>query len=194
MERASSLCCGKKASAVGQVANLPEQWQIRRSAPQAAIHGIRPAACHWWPVLVAVGAMLAGCDHRPTTFPVDGKVTYTDGAPLAGGTVEFLTTTADGQRINARGRTDLTGAFTLGTFAEDDGALAGRHQAIVVGRPALLGGDLTRAPHLKGIDPRFANYETSGLTFVVKPGENHFAISVAREGSDTRPRPQSLEK
>lgn len=122
-----------------------------------------------------------GCNSRPLTFPVDGNVTFSDGTALAGGTVELLTTGPDGKKVNARGMIDGRGGFVLRTFEDQDGALAGEHQVIVVGPSAIPSGDITKKKRGISVASRFQNYETSGLKFTVEPKENHLAITVERD-------------
>jgi hypothetical protein len=112
---------------------------------------------------------------------VAGKVMFTDGTPLSGGMIEFLTTAADGQKINARGNIDTQGNFTMTTWNERDGAIVGEHSAIVIGLAAIPSGDVLLQNTSKNLDLRFNNYATSGLKFTVKPGENRFTVTVERE-------------
>lgn len=124
---------------------------------------------------------LAGCgaDRQPT-YPVAGKVVFEDGTPLAGGVVEFQSVPQDGKPINASGAIQPDGTFRLGTYAADDGAVAGAHKALV--RPPEVLADIEEGakPPEPVLDPKFQSYETSGLQFTVAQGDNHFTLRVQR--------------
>jgi hypothetical protein len=133
---------------------------------------------------VALGALLlafAGCGGQAKTYPVEGKVVYEDGAAVNGGTVEFMAAMPDGKTPNAHGTINEQGEFILGTFADGDGAVAGEHRAVVLQPVTMARGDLTKIRLPKGVDQRFASYETSGLKFEVKPEKNHIDIKVSKE-------------
>jgi hypothetical protein len=122
---------------------------------------------------------LAGCDGSPRTYPVEGKVTFPDGTPLAGAVVEFESEGAPEQRVNARGVTGPDGSYKLTTFKDGDGAVAGTHRVIVVAAQDSSG-------NMSGPDPqravalRFRKFEESGLTCIVKPEANHYDITVEK--------------
>jgi hypothetical protein len=128
--------------------------------------------------VAALVFLVAGCGgSKIPTYRAGGKVTFPDGKPLARGSVMFRT--ADGGRATARGQIQPDGSFKLSTFAPDDGAVAGKHQVLVV--VPLLGTDPEgpAPPTPSPIDPRFAGYETSGLEFIVNDsGQNQFEIVV----------------
>src|SRR5687768_12763016 len=78
----------------------------------------------------SVIALAGGCgDGRPATFPVQGTVRFQSGEPVPVGVVEFRSK-SDG-RI-AKGKINQQGRFTVGTFTNDDGAVAGEHQVLVI--------------------------------------------------------------
>ena len=123
----------------------------------------------------------AGCgEGLPPTYPVEGRVVLPDGKPLSGGLVEFQSIGGEGMSVNASGTIGADGSFRLTTYKEDDGAVAGRHRAIV--RPPREDLDIEDAATAGRpepiIDPRFENYDTSGLEFTVKEGANRFTIPV----------------
>jgi len=146
-------------------------------------------------LLLAVGLLVAvvpGCGPgHPKTYPVRGKVVFEDGAPLEGGFIGFESTPIDGTRINARGRVAEDGTFVLFTFAEGDGAVAGKHRVLV--RADRKGSDITQdegvlVPPPPVIHPRFERYETSGLEFTVTEGRNDFTVVVQRPTQGRGPR------
>ena len=73
---------------------------------------------------------LAGChsDQLPT-FPVEGTIRFEDGSFPKFGDIEFYSAT---HRINARGKINRDGSFTVGTYAPNDGAVEGEHKIIVI--------------------------------------------------------------
>ena len=130
----------------------------------------------------AVGLFACGCgSDRAATYPVKGKVVFTDGSPLeGGGSVEFESKPQEGMPINARGVIAAGGAFSLTTYEEGDGAVAGVHRAIV--RPTRPIFEPEEGGTMPGpvINPRFEKYETSGLEFTVTEDDNDFTIKVER--------------
>jgi hypothetical protein len=135
-----------------------------------------------WTFVALLVALFVGCDHSGTpTYRTGGTVKYEDGSPLFAGTVSFrLLDSAEGS--SARGDVQPDGSFELTTFTLGDGAVLGRHQAVVVlptqgGRPGF---QLPAPP--PPIAPRFASFETSGLEFTVtdSPEKNRFEIVVTK--------------
>ena len=85
-----------------------------------------------WKFLVALVALVAivGCTEpstRPATLEVTGTVTY-NGQPVDGARVTF-SPTGDGDA--ASGTTDASGNFTLTSFEDGDGAVAGSYEVAV---------------------------------------------------------------
>ncbi|MCC7086666.1 MAG: hypothetical protein IT427_16830 [Pirellulales bacterium] len=112
--------------------------------------------------------------------PVAGTVLL-DGKPLSHAYVTF--TPEQGRA--ATGRTGVDGTFVLGTFATNDGALIGRHQATVVAREttdakrasADAEADAMKLPGRSRIPAKYENTATSGFTFEVKEGmDNQFQL------------------
>src|SRR5262249_41979933 len=79
--------------------------------------------------LAFVGA--AGCGPgAPKAPPVRGKVVFKeDGKPLTGGAVRFES--AAEPKVVAWGEIQRNGTFSLTTYKEGDGAVAGEHQALI---------------------------------------------------------------
>ncbi len=128
---------------------------------------------------------LTGCsDPERATYPVHGIVRFTDGQLLRGGSVEFE---IKGRKksVTATGDIHPDGSFVLGTFELTDGALVGKHRAVVIAdqgqgdgheRPWLI-------PKVK-LHPKYREYRTSGLEFEVKPQSNSFVIDVEYAPAD----------
>jgi hypothetical protein len=119
-----------------------------------------------------VGA--AGCGSG-STYPVQGKVVFKDGTPLAGGYIVFES--VDDDRVIARSDIEPDGTFTLGTRKPGDGALAGQHR-VAVSPPLRPNPEAAQGPPL--IHPRFAKAGTSNLVFTVERRANHFTIEVEK--------------
>jgi hypothetical protein len=116
---------------------------------------------------------LAGCEAN-RTYPVAGKVVFTDGEPVTGGLVMFEP--LDQPTVCARGHIRADGTFHLSTYKTNDGACAGRHR-VLVQPPMPNNRQESQSPP---IHPRFGSFDTSGLEYTVTPGKNTFTIEVER--------------
>lgn len=122
--------------------------------------------------------LVSGCSDQPETYLVHGMVVYPDGQPVPRGTVEFETMNGK-LPITASGEIAPDGTFQLGTFAVDDGAIAGTHRVAVIAnyeigtgieRPGLL------PPPV--LNPKFSEFSTSGLEYTIKPSMNNILLEV----------------
>lgn len=137
--------------------------------------------------LFATAVSAIGCNSSlVATYPVSGVVIFDDGAPVPFGVVEVRD---DRGGHIARGKLDSSGQFKLGTFANDDGAVAGRHRAIVVQHFAPISGETSpgsseHATHRTAlIAPEFGSYETSGLVVDVHQDSANTAKLIVRRYS-----------
>jgi len=129
--------------------------------------------------VVLLFVVASGCSNRnPTTHPVHGEVRFPDGRPLTKGSVEFELLNQE-MTVTATGEISKDGTFVLGTFELDDGAVAGRHRAVVIADHEI-GTGVERPGKLPPpmLHPRFRDFKTSGLEFTVEPGENKIIIEV----------------
>jgi len=149
---------------------LMRAWTQRTTAQMAA------CVLSGW-VIAATGCG----DGRPATFPVTGEVHY-NGQPVAGASVVF---TSAGPP--AKGVTDAQGKFTLRTFAEGDGALAGEHRVTITKNVAQPAAADNPYPETKNVLPaKYARPDTSQLAAVVNEnGEHHFRFDL-QDGSATK--------
>ena len=115
---------------------------------------------------VSVTVAAAGCGRGPAVYPVGGVVRSADGRHATFGVVE-LTSVESGQV--ASGIIEEDGTFRLSTSSPGDGAVAGRHRAIVVQTVNTERVPLREHHHLLDVHPRHARYETSGLEFTIEP-------------------------
>lgn len=151
-------------------------------------------------------ALVVGCSKgpaRPKTYPVSGTVTL-NGQPVDGATVVFVPKTAvqgaqaagqQGPQV-ATGETDAQGRYQLGTFAKGDGAVPGEYLVKVFKYPKAAtptgpaGGDEDYQPPEENAPPpappknllpeKYANEQTSGLSFTVEAKANTFDIQLTQ--------------
>ena len=118
---------------------------------------------------------LAGCSSG--RYPVTGMVTYDDGSPVTAGTL-IAETTTNGKVVAVQANIESDGTFRCGGAAPGDGALPGSYRALITA-PTISDAEqaLGKRPALEG---KYARYETSGITFDVKPGKNEISIKVSR--------------
>jgi hypothetical protein len=129
-------------------------------------------------VFYCIGLTLAfgGCSTSATN-PVSGKVVYTDGSPatdLVGHTVSF---DCAEHKVGASGEIQADGTFRLGTFEDNDGAMAGMHRVAI---SAPLPPVDAPAPLLV-IDKKYGDMSTSGLEVEIKPGPNDVTLTLERK-------------
>jgi hypothetical protein len=120
-------------------------------------------------------AVAAGCGSG--RYPVSGRVTYEDGSPVEAGIVIGEATVND-ELVGVQGNIERDGSFRWGADTPGDGALPGEYRVIVV--PVSLGDSELAEGKLPAVHSKFTRYETSGITFEVKPEENVLNIRVAR--------------
>jgi hypothetical protein len=130
---------------------------------------------------VSLGAF-SGCSDGKAAWPVRGKVTLTDGTPVAGATVSFED---KANRRNSSGSTDENGVYTLTTFEMNDGAPAGQYTVTVHPPQAQDSGQAQPKPVF---DPRYSNASTSGLTRTVEAKDNTIDLTLDKAGA-IKPRP-----
>ncbi len=126
----------------------------------------------WACQLLALGAcLLAACSPAPPkVVAVSGRVTHS-GQPLAGATVTFQPTLADGGSASAVvgsvGRTNADGRFELRLVEPDvPGAVAGRHR-VTISTATVAPGDDAARPAGERAAKRWRN---GSETFVVPQG------------------------
>jgi hypothetical protein len=127
--------------------------------------------------LVLCAALLVGCSKGEVkTYPIPGKLVYQDNSPVPGATLVFQTT-VDGKPVAARGTADSEGKFTLTTFEEGDGVVAGEHQVSVSPLPAGDG----PAPVKPAVPPVYSDFAASGLKTTVSPETSEIVITIDRD-------------
>ena len=120
---------------------------------------------------------LHGCGPSgPKRVQVTGTVTF-NGTPVRA-MVTFIPDGASGHP--ARGMTDETGAFALGTFAPRDGAIPGQYRVSVLpAEPPPLPGYPEAKSYKSPLPKQYGDPATSGFTADVKDeGENDFTFAL----------------
>lgn len=114
--------------------------------------------------------LLTGCSDQLRTYPVSGKVRFTTGGVVHVGTVELKSRE---HKVQARGQIQPDGSFTLTTYTNGDGAVAGMHDCVVV--QFVMAEEISgHKPSTVGVvDRRYASYATSGLTVDVSPDKKN---------------------
>lgn len=126
-----------------------------------------------------------GCSGRVATYPASGTVRFDDGEPVRIGVIEFR---CEENGLSARAKLDDTGSFSLGTFADADGAPAGTYKVIVAQYfnvpPHKHAHEEHDARHDHEPDarvaPKFSDYSTSPLRATISAdAENKFHLQVS---------------
>lgn len=119
----------------------------------------------------------SGCSNQLATYPVLGQLTFEDGSVPKFGEIEFY---HPEHRLNARGKVNRDGSFTVGTFQEGDGAVAGKHQVVILQHvmTPLVAQAVTESEinhdHGRLIHQQYNDYRTSQLECTIVEGENRF--------------------
>ncbi|MEZ6135111.1 MAG: hypothetical protein R3C53_09400 [Pirellulaceae bacterium] len=116
---------------------------------------------------------MTGCSDQLPTYPVAGKVLFTTGGPVHVGTVELK---SRDHGVQARGQIQSDGSFTLTTYQDGDGAVAGVHDCVVV--QFVMTEDIAghRPSNIGVVNRRYASYSTSGLTLDISPDQTNEVI------------------
>lgn len=134
-------------------------------------------------MLSSLAVLVCGCgDGRLTTHPAAGRVVFTDGSPVHVGTVELK---SRDHGVQARGAIDTEGHFVLTTYEEGDGAVAGRHDCVVVQMVVLEGMEELQHGTEGVVAPRYGSYATSGLEVEVR-AEDSNALEIVLEPFSSR--------
>ena len=138
-------------------------------------------------VLLLLLLSLMGCgSEKLLVYPVDGSVRFEDGSKVMFGDIEFFNAE---HRLNARGKIKRDGTFQVGTFTDNDGAVAGKHKVIIL---QVTGNYLTekmsdniKHDHGDLINSSYFDYRTSGLECEIVPGRNSVEFVVKKNPRQT---------
>ncbi|MCH2210721.1 MAG: carboxypeptidase regulatory-like domain-containing protein [Fuerstiella sp.] len=118
-------------------------------------------------LLWILALLLFGCQtDRVSTYPVRGRVQYTDGTPVRVGTIELESVTFG---TTASGRIQQDGSFVLGTYTSSDGAASGKHRVVVVQIIVSDGTVQHTKDHGRPVPRRYGDYARSSLSVSVEP-------------------------
>jgi hypothetical protein len=132
-----------------------------------------------WCLLLFLAATL-GCSTGPKLYPVHGKVVYADGSPMLGGAIMFEAVD-NPLKIMSQGTIDNeNGTFTLTTYKDGDGAMAGAYRVIIRGRRSNPKSEVVDPVTIGQVHPRFMSFDTSGLEYTVEPKKNEFVITIEK--------------
>jgi hypothetical protein len=121
-------------------------------------------------------ACAAGCGRG--TYPVEGKVVLRGENGPAVKLVGYLVMLqAVDKPLGADGHVQADGTFRVGTHQPGDGAPPGMYKVVIV-PPIGDSGDSPRPVSI--LDPKYENFETSGLEVEVKPQRNNVTLTVER--------------
>ena len=128
--------------------------------------------------------LFCGCGGGlPETAPVHGVVTY-DGKPLSGFKNAAVHFTPAAGRPAKSVVSPNDGSFELYTYKSGDGARLGRHMVAVVATVDDPTDKDERYPGVRFVIPeKFANRDTSGLSYEVKPEGNVIQIELRSNGT-----------
>ncbi|MCH2202793.1 MAG: carboxypeptidase regulatory-like domain-containing protein [Fuerstiella sp.] len=133
-----------------------------------------------WTLLSILGSLLFGCNaERVSTYPVRGRVLFTDGTPVRVGTIELESITFG---TTASGQIQEDGSFVLGTYTPSDGAAAGNHRVVVVQIIVSDGTVQHTKDHGQPVPRRYGDYASSSLSVSVEPQPlNNLIIELSPE-------------
>ena len=137
-------------------------------------------------LFVTLALLLIGCNGNLRTYDVQGVVEFEDGTRPMFGNIEFYSPEF---KINARGEITRDGTFTLSTYSENDGAVAGYHEIVVmqqVGNYLIAkSGNKIKHDHGSLIDSKYFDYKTSPLTCEITEGNNEITLIVKKRPRQT---------
>lgn len=138
-------------------------------------------------VLTLTLIIAGGCNSgQLPTCQVNGQFRFEDGTTPMFGDVEFHNAE---HKINARGKINRDGSFTVGTYDDNDGAVQGEHQVVIVQHTAnYLTAHLDiKIDHDHGelVHPDYFDYRTSSLKCVIEKGDNDVQLVLLKNPSQT---------
>ena len=113
------------------------------------------------------------------TYPVSGSLEFEDGEPVMFGTIEFLNRDT---KLNARGKINRDGSFSVGTFEKEDGAVLGVHEVTIQQFTSLplTANQNVKIDHDHGklVADKYKTYESSDLRVTIKKPNNELRLVV----------------
>lgn len=130
------------------------------------------------PLCLACGMLpTIGCQPgHPPTYPVEGRLIYSDSTPVPGRATVAFFIEIDGQEYHAFGRVGEDGRFRMGTQGTEDGAVAGEHRVAVRALPGAEDDSSTPV-----VAEQYSVHDTSGLTATVQADQpNSIVLTIDR--------------
>ncbi|MEX0819210.1 MAG: hypothetical protein WD070_06445 [Pirellulaceae bacterium] len=133
-------------------------------------------------LLLSVGGIGCSNDRLPT-YPVQGRVVFSDGSPVHTGSIELKSRE---HGVQARGNIAADGSFQLTTYKQNDGAVEGTHDCVVV--QLVMVEELSNfTPSTEGVvDARYGSYSKSGLECEVSPAKQN-VVTITLEPMHPKP-------
>ena len=130
--------------------------------------------CAVWLCLLTLVVVASGCsDGRLPTHTVRGQLEFEDGTTPMFGDVEFYNSE---HKLNARGKVNRDGSFTVGTYEDEDGAVLGQHEIVIIQQTGnyLTASMAVEIAHDHGelIHSDYFDYRTSDLKCTIEEGDN----------------------
>jgi hypothetical protein len=133
-------------------------------------------------VLILVAPVGCGRSSAPKTVVVQGKVTY-KGQPVTQGYISFVPAKSGGGPVSrpATGTLTADGSYQLSTFGENDGAIPGEYQVVVIsksGGPTPEEPDAAEEWH---VPEKYGTGAESGLTAAIPADQARVELNFALE-------------
>lgn len=120
---------------------------------------------------------------RPTER-VRGKLTDTNGQPIAGALVTLHPADRRAGTAECDGMTDDRGEFSLSTYSASDGTVAGKYKVTVVMRRPLYDASGNPGPNL--LPAKYARADQSPLQVEIQRGSNNLTFQVERKQGENQ--------
>ena len=122
--------------------------------------------------------LMIGCGGKGT-YPVTGTVIMKETGQPAKELKDYLITFQSVDKpVGANGKVKEDGTFEMGTYTDSDGAILGKHK-VAISPPVQI--DPDRPPIRSILEPRFQDFEKSGLEATVTSGRNTVQFTVVRK-------------
>jgi hypothetical protein len=119
--------------------------------------------------------ILAGCGGK--TVPINGRAKFKDGSDVSALQGYEVNLQAEGGGASSYGTIEPDGMFKISTFGQNDGAVPGTHRVTVTPSASP---DPDKPPPKPVIPPKYGEFETSGLTVEIKPGQSEVELQLER--------------
>ena len=137
---------------------------------------MRTSRHHIYALLLFALLVFGGCSRGPRLYPAGGTVTFRDGTPVRSGKLEFRSVDT---QMTARAKIDQDGSFRVTTFEAFDGAVAGKHEVVLIQTMVVANvNEKEHQEHSRMIDKKYGRYDTSGLEITIDPSGDNDNLSL----------------